>query len=85
MIAARATLGSVAKIKAFLFLFPPGLALFLGLTFALFGDGDWWISVAWAVPWLVFAPWMAWAPERRTTRAVDRLVGGMARARARRS
>ena len=34
-------------------------------------------------PWLLLSPWMASLMERRTTRAVDRLVSGMAGARAR--
>ena len=83
MIPARATLGGVATMRAFLFLFPPGLALSLALIFALSGMGMWWVSLFAVAPWLLLSPWMASLIERRTTRAVDRLVSGMAGARAR--
>ena len=82
-IAARATLGGVATMKTFLYLFPPGLVLLLSAVFALAGRGVWWVGLAWVLPWLFISPLMAFAIERRTTRAVDRLVSGMAGARAR--
>ena len=82
---ARATLGGVATMKAFLYLFPPGLALSLALVFALCGIGSWWICLFSVAPWLFFSPWIASAIERRTASAVDRLVRGMAGARARAS
>jgi hypothetical protein len=81
-ITARATLGGVATMKAFLYLFPPALALALGLAFAFWGMSAWWTCLAWAAPWVVLSPWMAWHLERRTTRAVDRLIHGMAGAGA---
>lgn len=82
-VAARATLGGVAAMKAFLFLFPPGLALALALLFGLLGMQNWWVAGAAVAPWLLLSPWMAALIEFRTTRAVDRLVRGMAGAKAR--
>jgi hypothetical protein len=81
-VVARATLGGVAALKTFLYLFPPALALALGLGFAYSGMGGWWACLAWALPWLVLSPWLAARLERRTTQAVDRLVQGMAGAGA---
>ena len=64
-VAAQATLGGVATMKAFVFLFPPGLALSLALVFAFFGMGKWRVALAWAAPWLLISPWMASRNSRR--------------------
>jgi len=79
----RATLGGVRTMKMFLYLFPPALALSFTIPMAFSGQGSWWACFAWAAPWLLLSPWMAAALERGTSRAVDRLVDGMAGARAR--
>ncbi len=81
-VAAEATLGGAATMVAFLYLFPPGLALGLAAMSGLFGLGEWWISLLWVAPWLFLSPWMASSIERNTTKAVDRLVNGMAGATA---
>ena len=73
-LAARATLGGVARMKTFLYLFPVGLALLMA---ALGGGSSLRAIVIWLLPWLVLSPWMALALERKTTQAVDRLVAGM--------
>ena len=80
VIAVKATLGGVARMKAFLYLFPPGLALVLAASTGLFGEEFSWPVVGWAAPWLVLSPLMASSLERRTTRAVESLVRGMAQA-----
>lgn len=81
----RATLGGVATLKAFLYLFPPVLALSLALVSALTETGGWWVSLLCGAPWIFLSPWMPSALERRATKAVDRLVSGIASARARSS
>ncbi|MBW2268061.1 MAG: hypothetical protein JRH16_05760 [Deltaproteobacteria bacterium] len=80
---ARATLGGVATLKAFLYVFPPGLALVLMLGFAAMGMGVLWQTALAVAPWLVLSPWLAASIERKTTQAVERLVHGMAGAPAR--
>lgn len=80
---ARATLGGVSSMKAFLFLFPPGLALGLAIVFALLEMPEWWVAALSVAPWLVLSPWIASLVERRAIQAVDHLVSGMAGARAR--
>lgn len=79
-----ATLGGVARMKAFVCLFPPGLLALLALTFLAVGMQPSWSLALFALPWLAFSPWIASGLERRTTEAVDRLTRGMARARRRR-
>lgn len=83
-LAATATLGAVAKMTTFLYLFPPALALVLAVILAFAGMAGWWFSLLWVAPWIVIAPFMATALERRTTNAVDGLVRSMARASKRR-
>ena len=78
-LSATATLGGAARMKMFLYLFPPALALFLMISFALAGMGVVWISAVAVAPWVVISPLMASAIERRTTKAVDGLVRSMAR------
>ena len=82
-VAARATLGGVATMKAFLYLFPPGLALSMELFFALYGMGGFGKTLLCVTPWIFLSPWIVSRLERRTTHAVDRLVNGMAGAPAR--
>ena len=77
-IAATAKLGAIANLRAFILLFPPSLCLGLALLFTLLKmPVNWDLSVL-LVPWLVIGPWLASSLERRTIRAVDRLVRGMA-------
>lgn len=84
MLSATATLGGVASMKRFVILFPPALVLSLTATLAVTqAGGSWWALLA-AAPWLLLAPWISSLLEHRTTRAVDRLVRGMAGARTRR-
>jgi len=73
-----ATLGGVARMKAFVTLFPVGLILSLVALLAALGRGVSYLGLALAVPWLVVSPLMAALIERRTTRAVDRLARRMA-------
>ncbi len=80
---ARAILGGVAKMKTFVYLFPPGLVLalfaihyFLGIT------ENSWLYLLLVLPWVLIAPLIGRSLERKTTRAVDRLVRGMAQARS---
>jgi len=75
---ATATLGAVARMKAFVMLFPVGLILSLVVLFALLGQGVSYLGLWLTLPWLVVSPWMAKLIERRTTRAVDRLARSMA-------
>ncbi len=79
-----ATLGGVAKMKAFLYLFPPGLALLFGIA-GLISDVEkaWWVLL-FLVPWLFLSPLMAAAMEKKTIESVDALTRGMAQAGARR-
>jgi hypothetical protein len=72
-IVATATLGAVARLKAFVVLFPPLLVLSL----AVVGQSFSWAWVGMIGVWLVVSPFMATAIERRTADAVDRMVRGM--------
>ena len=79
-ISAEAILGGVATMKAFVALFPPGLVLTLWVIFRLVGmQAPWQVLLAGA-PWIVLAPLISSMMERRTTRAVEVLVRGMAQA-----
>jgi hypothetical protein len=80
-ITAVAKLGSAAKMKAFVYIFPPALVLLLLIIFTLTGMDVSWHYVLWVLPWIFIAPWMGNRIERRTIRAVDRLVRGMAQSR----
>lgn len=80
-----ATLGGVARMKAFVYLFPPGLVLVLYGTFRLAGMAVPWQILLAAAPWIVVAPVMVAGMRRRTTRAVERLVRGMAQAAAKKA
>lgn len=73
-----ATLGGVARMKAFVTFFPPGLILSLVVLFAVFGHGISYLGLWLAAPWLIISPLMAALIEHRTTRAVDRLARSMA-------
>lgn len=75
---ATATLGGVARMKAFVLLFPPALILSLVVLFALLGRGISYLGLWLIAPWLVVSLLMAALVERRTMRAVDRLARGMA-------
>lgn len=77
-IIANAVLGGAASMKAFVIIFPPGLALFLLLIFSLIGMDVSLIHALWVLPWLFISPWMGNMIERKTTRAVESLVRGMA-------
>ena len=70
----------VATLKAFVLLFPPGLVLSLFVIFKLAGMDVPWLMLLAAAPWIVIGPLMAGSLERRTTRAVEALVRGMAHA-----
>ena len=83
-VAATATLGGIARMKKFLYLFPPGLALSLGLFGAFAEIEKLWYSLLFAAPWLLFSPVMARAMEHKTIQAVDSLIRGMAQAGANR-
>jgi hypothetical protein len=67
-------------LKTFVIIFPPVLVLFLFLIFILLGMKVSLMNAAWIVPWFFISPWMGNMIERKTTRAVERLVRGMAQA-----
>ena len=78
MIAATATLGGVARMRAFVVLFPPALILSLMLMPLFQGNPVPWVHAGLMIaPWLLISPWMANSMERRTRRAVDAIVRGM--------
>ena len=80
-ITAVASLGAAAKMKTFVYIFPPALLLILLLTFVLMGMNVSWIYAVWILPWIFIAPLMGKLIERKTTRAVDRLVRGIAQSK----
>ena len=81
-ITATATLGGIAKMAAFIYLFPPGLVISLVVGMMLAGhDMSWGVLLA-AAPWLFLSPWMASSMERKTRNSVDGLVRGMAQMKA---
>ena len=75
---ASATLGGVARMKAFVVLFPIGLIFSLVVLFAVLGQGNSYLGLWLTLPWLVVSPLMAALIERRTMRAIDRLARSMA-------
>lgn len=79
-IAVRAVLGGVAKMKAFVTLFPPGLILSLLVTFWAIGTApfNWGWSLLMIGPWFVISPLMAASMKRNTENAIDGMVRGMA-------
>ena len=83
-VATTATLGGVARMKAFLYLFPPGLALLLGIFGGFAVMEKFWYVLLFVVPWLFFSPLMAIAMEKQTIESVNSLTRGMAQAGARR-
>ena len=76
-IEAQATLGGVARLKAFVYLFPPGLGLVLAVSFLLAGMPNWWVGILCVAPWLFLSPWMGSMIERKSTKGVDSLVRSM--------
>lgn len=79
-ITANAVLGGAANMKAFVYIFPPALVLCLFLIFSIAGMEVSLIHTAWILPWFFISPWMGTMIERKTTRAVESLVRGMAQA-----
>lgn len=80
-ISAEAILGGVAKMKAFVYLFPPGLMLLLLMTWALAGMSvPWWPALS-VLPWFLISPLIARSLERKTITAVDSLVRSMSQAK----
>ena len=77
-IEAKATLGGAARLKRFVYLFPPLLMLVLFLVNVLAGNGASWLYAALVAPWVVLGPLIGWSIERRTSGAVDSLVRSMA-------
>ena len=80
-ISATAALGGVARLKTFVYLFPPALVLFLLFFNRLLGVEMSWMYLLMALPWVVIAPLIGGVLERKTIRAVERLVRGMAQAK----
>ena len=78
-----ATLGGIARMKAFIYLFPPGLALLLGIFAAVAEMRESWYALLFVAPWLFLSPWMAIAMEKQTIESVNSLTRGMAQAGAR--
>jgi hypothetical protein len=78
-----AVLGGVATMTRFIYLFPPLLvAGLLLMSWFLKPEFSFW-HVLWVLPWTLIAPFLSHALERRTTRALDRLVRAMAHATSR--
>jgi len=75
-----AELGGVRRMRNFLFLFPPGLALLLTAGFLVSGFS--WkhalIPFLAVSPWLVLSPLMSRWVRRRTVRALDAVLHNMA-------
>ena len=74
---ARATLGSAAKFKTFIYVFPPALGLLLSLSFLLAGMPKWWLGILCVAPWLFLSPVFGAIVEGKTTKAVQSLVRSM--------
>jgi len=83
-IQASTTLGGVATMTSFVYLFPPGLVLSLWGVSLVAGNDVQWTLPLFVAPWLLIAPFLARGLERRTTRAVESLLRGMAQMKARR-
>jgi len=77
-ITARASLGGVAKMKSFVYLFPPGLVLLLFFIGSLYSTRVSWLYILLILPWVVISPLIGSVLEHKTKKAVDRLVHGMA-------
>jgi hypothetical protein len=81
----KAILGGVRKMKTFLYLFPLGLALFFLMVFGVLalsvpGLRHPWTFLGPALalsPWVFLAPLMGRSIEKKTTQAVDTLLGNM--------
>jgi hypothetical protein len=82
-ITATALLGGVARMKTFVYLFPPGLLGFLFILNYLLGVKMTWFFFLIVLPWVFIAPLIGKSLDRKTSRAVDRLVRGMAQAKTR--
>lgn len=76
-IVVRARLGGVRTMKLFLSFFPPLLGLVLIVVFAASGLPFLWAPLLAVAPWLVLSPIISSWMERRTTKAVERLVRSM--------
>lgn len=76
-----ATLGGVATMKTFVYLFPPGLVLSFFVLNSMLDDGVSGLVYLVVLPWLLIAPLIGRKLENTTTRALDRLVRGMAQAK----
>ncbi len=82
-VSVKASLGGVATMKTFVYLFPPVLVAsllvmtkFLEPSFSL-------LHILWVLLWAGVAPIIGRALERNTNQAIDRLVRAMAQARRR--
>lgn len=73
-----AVLGAVAKMKAFVYIFPPALILVLISIFLISGMDVSWFYALWVLPWFLISPLIGNMFERKTINAVNRLVRGMA-------
>lgn len=78
-------LGGVQFMKNFLYFFPPGLGLFLGISFAVtsYFNGDFnvqkvFLPLIIVVPWLILSPLMAKSLENKTQKAIDTLLYNIA-------
>ena len=78
----EAELGGVAFMKAFIYLFPPGLVLSLFLINLIAGGTAHWPTLLVVLPWLLNGPLMARSMEKKTTTALERLVRGMSQSRS---
>jgi hypothetical protein len=81
----KAVLGGAQKLKTFVRLFPPGMALFFLIAFGVLAwrltvFRHWWIFLIPLLalsPWLFLSPMIARSIEKRTVQAVDTLLSNM--------
>ena len=76
-----AILGGVDRMKKFVYFFPPGLVVSILLFGSLFGNKIEFYFLLFVIPWIFIAPLIGKILEKTTTKAIDRLVRGMAQAK----
>ncbi|GMV90747.1 MAG: hypothetical protein AMXMBFR82_05250 [Candidatus Hydrogenedentota bacterium] len=81
MLTVDAALGGVRRLRNFLIVFPPALALAIAVIFSLLGEfaGQPWyvpflLALAPVVPWIFIAPLMTYSFQRKVIRTLDSLL-----------
>lgn len=81
MLTVDAAFGGVRRLRNFLIIFPPALALALAVTFTLVGNfaGQPWympflLALAPSVPWFIITPLMVYSFRRKVIRTLDTLL-----------